>query len=130
MVSQNHLAHLMGRWFANVVDFVILFVGGLLCINLIRMLGLVSDKIGAFIVILFAALYLFLRDGLMGGQSFGKKLAGIKVIDSRSELPCKFWQSFIRNLLVMIPFGYFLIFFGGKKQHLGDRAAHTLVCRK
>ena len=76
----------------------------------------------------FAFLYTLLADGLEGGQSFGKRMVGIRVVSMGTGGPCSFGQSFIRNLLLMIlgPIDWIFIF-GERRQRLGDKAAGTIV---
>lgn len=70
----------------------------------------------------------FLADGLSGGQSFGKRIVGIRVVGADSGVPCTFWQSFVRNLLLSVlgPLDWVFIF-GERHQRLGDMAAGTIV---
>ena len=77
---------------------------------------------------IFAFLYTLLADGLEGGQSFGKRMVGIRVVSMQTGAPCSFGQSFIRNLLLMIlgPIDWIFIF-GDRRQRLGDKAAGTIV---
>ena len=77
---------------------------------------------------IFAFLYTLLADGLEGGQSFGKRMVGIRVVSMQTGAPCSFGQSFIRNLLLMIlgPIDWIFIF-GDRQQRLGDKAAGTIV---
>jgi uncharacterized RDD family membrane protein YckC len=44
-----------------------------------------------------AILYALFQDALGRGQSIGKRLCGLKVVDIRTEEPCSFQQSFLRN---------------------------------
>lgn len=73
--------------------------------------------------------YLF-SDALPNGQSLGKKLLGMSVIDERSYLSCNLYQSFMRNITT--PFlnilDWIFIFFGSRKR-LGDMLASTIVVR-
>lgn len=118
------------------------FLDGLICIVGIVLIGLISVVIAGanvglvlpVILIVFVLwssfLYLLFQDGLKNGQSLGKRIVKTQVIDSRSGLPCTFWQSFRRNS----PMGYFtiidwLFIFGEKRQRLGDKAANTLVVK-
>jgi uncharacterized RDD family membrane protein YckC len=84
----------------------------------------------ALIVItcLFAFLYTLFADGLEGGQSWGKRMVGIRVVSMQTGAPCSFGQSFVRNLLLMIlgPIDWIFIF-GDRRQRLGDKAAGTIV---
>jgi uncharacterized RDD family membrane protein YckC len=78
--------------------------------------------------LLLCLAYLFFSDALPGGQSFGKQMLGIAVVDQRSGRPCSAWQSFVRNLLLSI-LGFFdwIFIFGEQHQRLGDMAAGTIV---
>jgi uncharacterized RDD family membrane protein YckC len=70
------------------------------------------------------------------GQSPGKRIAGIRVVDGRG-LPIGFEQSFVRNVvrvLDALPAGYALgcvaSLLDPERRRLGDRAADTLVVRE
>ena len=91
----------------------------------------VMARAGIVLIVLacvFAFLYTLLADGLEGGQSFGKRLVGIRVVSMGTGAPCSFGQSFVRNLLLMIlgPIDWIFIF-GDRRQRLGDKAAGTIV---
>jgi len=91
----------------------------------------VSNRVGVVLVVLtciFAFLYTLLADGLEGGQSYGKRMVGVRVVSMQTGAPCSFGQSFIRNLLLMIlgPIDWIFIF-GARRQRLGDKAAGTIV---
>ena len=90
---------------------------------------LAVDSSAAFMVAWgFAGLYLLLADGLPGGQSLGKRLLRMRVVEETSGRECSFGKSFLRNVLLMIlgPFDWVFIF-GKKHQRLGDKAAETIV---
>jgi uncharacterized RDD family membrane protein YckC len=70
------------------------------------------------------------------GQSPGKRIAGIRVVDGRG-LPLGLEQSFVRNVvrvLDALPIGYALgalaCHFDPRRRRLGDIAADTLVVRE
>jgi uncharacterized RDD family membrane protein YckC len=90
------------------------------------------STIASFVPIVAAAilgvLYTLLADGLEGGQSFGKRLVGIRVVSMTTGAPCTFGQSFVRNLLLMLlgPIDWIFIF-GERHQRLGDKAGGTIV---
>jgi uncharacterized RDD family membrane protein YckC len=71
--------------------------------------------------------YLF-ADGFSGGQSYAKRWLGMHVVDATTNAPCTFWQSFLRNFLLMFlgPIDWIFIF-GERHQRLGDKAANTIV---
>jgi uncharacterized RDD family membrane protein YckC len=47
----------------------------------------------------FGVGYYLFADALPGGQSWGKRLLGLAVIDHHRNIPCTAFQSFIRNIL-------------------------------
>ncbi|WP_240051852.1 RDD family protein [Pseudomonas arsenicoxydans] len=76
-----------------------------------------------------AGYYLF-SDAMPKGQSVGKKLLGMCVIDEGSYLDCNLYQSFVRNITTpfLSIFDWIFIFFGSRKR-LGDMLASTIVIR-
>jgi len=52
---------------------------------------------GSFVGALAAAVYVALQDGLGSGQSFGKRLFELRVVDDKTRLPCTVEQSLRRN---------------------------------
>jgi uncharacterized RDD family membrane protein YckC len=93
--------------------------------------ALALDSSPLFIVAwAFAILYILLADGLPGGQSLGKKLLRMRVIDEKSGRACTFGGSFLRNLMLAFlgPIDWIFIF-GRKHQRLGDKAAGTIVVK-
>ena len=92
----------------------------------------VDERLGSILVIaaaVFCVLYYFLADGLTGGQSWAKRWLGMAVVDARTGEACGFGQSFVRNLMLAVlgPFDWVFIFFGSRKQRLGDIVAGTVV---
>lgn len=77
---------------------------------------------------LLSSWYYFFADGFEGGQSLGKRWAGLRVVDAETGAPCTFGQSLIRNVLLMFlgPLDWLFIF-GDRHQRLGDKAAGTIV---
>jgi uncharacterized RDD family membrane protein YckC len=95
------------------------------------LLTFVLNRAGIVLIVitcLFAFLYTLLADGLEGGQSWGKRMVGIRVVSMQTGTACSFGQSFIRNLLLMIlgPIDWIFIF-GDRRQRLGDKLAGTIV---
>jgi uncharacterized RDD family membrane protein YckC len=76
----------------------------------------------------WSVFYYLFADGFSGGQSYAKRWLGMQVVDATTGAPCTFWQSFIRNLLLMLlgPIDWIFIF-GERHQRLGDKAANTIV---
>ena len=115
----SRLSRLVGQWLDSLVSIAIICVFALPML-VPGQLGSVSLGIG----IAAAACYILLSDGFRGGQSYGKRLLQIAVVDTASGQPCRFGQSFIRNLLLLILGVIDWIFiFGAKRERLGDKAA-------
>lgn len=53
---------------------------------------------------LAAISYLALADSFFNGESIGKKILGIRVIDLEEGTPCTARQSFVRNIPILVPF--------------------------
>jgi uncharacterized RDD family membrane protein YckC len=92
-----------------------------------------SETIGGITLtagFLIATFHLLFADGLSGGQSYGKRMAGTAVIDATTGKPCTFGQSLLRNCLLSLlgPIDWVFIF-GNKRQRLGDKAANTIVVK-
>lgn len=81
--------------------------------------------------------YWLLRDGLFDGQSLGKRVIGLKVIVQPARSPCTFKESFIRNVLWVVPVmnlvmavsGLYALAKDSRGRHWGDRLADTEVVR-
>jgi RDD family len=81
-----------------------------------------------------AVIYLLLRDGI-GGQSLGKLLVGLLVINVQTGRLCTWKESALRNVFVLIPGANLVAIFlesitiirDPQGQRLGDRLAQTQV---
>ena len=81
-----------------------------------------------------AVLYLLLRDGI-GGQSLGKLLVGLVVVNVQTNQLCTWKESALRNVFVLIPGANLVAIFlesitiirDPQGQRLGDRLAQTQV---
>ena len=125
----NNLAGLGRRWGGQIIDSLItIFLFGLVG-GSAEFVGLPSNVVGFLALGVAAAYYLF-SDSMPNGQSVGKKLLGMSVIDERSYLSCNVYQSFMRNITTpfLNVFDWIFIFFGSRKR-LGDMLASTIVIR-
>jgi len=128
LVAENvDLASLPQRLAAQFLDGLVAAIPAIVgfCITmLLTRAGIILIVVG----VLFALLYTLLADGLEGGQSFGKRIVGIRVVSADTGAPCTFGQSFLRNLLLSFlgPIDWIFIF-GERRQRLGDKAAGTIV---
>jgi uncharacterized RDD family membrane protein YckC len=96
--------------------------------------GLLALAMGLFFLAAFV--YGFLKDGLRGGQSWGKRAMKLMVVHLPTNLPCSKAQSALRYLVLFgfnfIPYVGWLVepivaMADGDGRRLGDRAAGTQV---
>jgi uncharacterized RDD family membrane protein YckC len=73
--------------------------------------------------------YLLARDTLGEGQSFGKRLYGLKVVGAEGGDPCSLSASLQRNLPLLVPLVPMIevILLSTTGLRLGDRSARTRV---
>jgi uncharacterized RDD family membrane protein YckC len=133
------LAGPMVRFLAWLIDC--LCIWGLLSIagGLFKALSAFSSEAGMAFYILISFVvsigYAILLEWFNNGQTFGKKLLRLRVMD-RSGLKLQFGQVVVRNLLRTVDSLPYFYLIGGiacllnrKFQRLGDLAAHTIVVR-
>jgi uncharacterized RDD family membrane protein YckC len=107
-------ANIVKRIVAYLIDSLIAgaLMGVLLIVAIVVMVVgmMVNPAIGTliYVVVLLVAVvlvlaYSLLKDGLFGGRSPGKKLAGLKVVNVRKNSPCSMKDSVMRNLTFMVP---------------------------
>ena len=119
----SRVSRLVAQWLDSVVALAIL------CAFALPML--ISYEIGAFSLwlgVVAAVAYVLLSDGFRNGQSYGKRLLQIAVVDRTTGAPCSFGQSFVRNLLLLVlGFIDWVFIFGARRERLGDKLAGTTV---
>jgi uncharacterized RDD family membrane protein YckC len=78
----------------------------------------------------FLLIYLLFRDGFQG-QSLGKRIGGLVVIDRTTGQLCGLGKSFLRNVDLVLPLMYivefFVLWFSKDGMRIGDRLANTQV---
>ena len=119
-------AELSDRLAAKFIDWMIL-------ISLVKLLPKFSEtgsEIVLLLVLLFLIFYIFCKDGLKNGQSYGKRIIGICVIDANSGKLCTFIKSFVRNVPTLLGIFDWIFIFSTKRQRLGDPLANTIVIRE
>jgi uncharacterized RDD family membrane protein YckC len=125
----DNLAGVGRRWGGQMIDTVMTYLVFFIVGKVAALLHL-PPNVTAVSALGAAAAYYLLSDALPNGQSVGKKLLGMSVIDERSYLNCNVYQSFVRNITT--PFlsilDWIFIFFGSRKR-LGDMLASTIVIR-
>ncbi len=121
----RQLASIGERFTAQFIDGLVALGAAVACFFAARSLGLPLDL--AFVG--FGA-YLLFCDGLPGGQSLGKRFTRSSVVHIKTEQPCRYWQSFVRNLCLMILGVVDCAFIAGQqRRRLGDFLAQTKVVR-
>jgi uncharacterized RDD family membrane protein YckC len=125
----SNLASLGERFFGQVLDELIAaipIIVGIILSVFSKSLGEIAI-LGALVI---AALYILFSDGFSGGQSYGKRIMKIAVIDASSGQPCTFPKSLLRNLLLfLLGIIDWVFIFGKKRQRLGDMLANTMVVK-
>ena len=123
----NELAHPGKRFQGQFIDGLVTYLLGYLSFYVLSFFA--SKELSGYFGIAIGIGYLLLSDSLPNGQSIGKKLLGIRVVNIKTMRPCSVLQSFLRN--VTFPLGIFdwaFIFFGSHRR-LGDFIASTIVVK-
>lgn len=118
--GRRYLAQIVDQFIAIGLGFVAMFIFGIFG----------NSGIATVMFLLTYAIYILFNDAMKNGQSLGKKLFSIKVINKKSAKPCNWTESFIRNIPTVIPFLAMIdavMILGVKKQRMGDKIANTLV---
>lgn len=129
-LSNSNLAPRLSRLLAKTFDVLGVFAG-ITSINFLVFIytpKTFSDSFGSASIILYLIYFLF-KDA-WDGQSLGKRLMRIKVIEKSSGKPCSAPKSFLRNILGVLGIFDWLFIFGDQRMRLGDIAADTAVVRK
>jgi uncharacterized RDD family membrane protein YckC len=126
----HRLASLGSRFIAQILDSMLGFVPLLAFVGLAFVLEL-DDIIKGWMVILgcaFIVVYLLFQDGMGRGQSWGKRMQSIAVVDQRTGEPCGYRQSLARNAsMILLNVIDCIFIFGRSRQRLGDMLAKTVV---
>jgi len=131
--NENHkplnLASPKRRYLGQFLDLLVTWGVFIVCLYTANKLDVQQDSAG-IISVVFAGIYLILSDALPKGQSLGKKLLNISVINKQTGNYCTLWQSFLRNILTPILGVIDAIFILSKKrQRIGDMIADTIVVK-
>ena len=142
-VISRIVAALLDNFFTSLLSIpsFMLFIGGFASTNLYLhnpdgYAPAVPYFVAATVLYLLPLIYMLIKDGLGKGQSFGKRIVGIKVIRTANQSNCTKGTSALRTLIgfliLSIPFvGIFVEFLmvvttpDGRR--LADKAAGTMV---
>lgn len=133
------LAGVMTRFLAWLMDLVVVLALTALVSKVVMIFALVSADMGQSLQMLgffvISTGYTFTCEWRMRGQTVGKRLFGIRVVDAEG-LRLRVSQLILRNLLRaadMLPLAYAVggvsLLLSSKAQRLGDLAAGTVVVR-
>ena len=121
------LAHPGKRFQGQFIDGLIAYILGIIAFYLLH--TIIGKEASFLVAIIIALTYFLFSDALPNGQSIGKKLLKIKVVNKETMQPCSLVQSLLRN--ITFPLGVFdwvFIFFGSHRR-LGDFMASTIVVK-
>ena len=118
------LASIGQRFTSQFVDDLVAFAIGVVFFLAAQLLALPLE-----ISILGFAAYVILCDGLPGGQSLGKRFTKTAVVSASTEQPCRYWQSLVRNIAMVLGFIDAIFILGKQRRRLGDYIAGTKVVR-
>lgn len=121
------LAHPGKRFQGQFIDGFIAYLLGAIAFYLLH--TVIGKDMSILVAIAIGVTYFLFSDALPNGQSIGKKLLKIRVVNQETLLPCSLAESFLRN--ITFPFGildWVFIFFGSHRR-LGDFIASTIVVK-
>lgn len=124
----GNLAGLGRRWGGQMIDVLVTYAIFYVTFSVVEFLQL-SEQISVWISFGAPLAYYLFSDALPNGQSVGKKLLGICVVDERSYLNCNIAQSFVRNITTPLNILDWIFIFFGSRKRLGDMLAHTIVIK-
>lgn len=109
------LAHPGKRFQGQFIDGLIAYIFGIFAFYVFH--TIIGKDTSVFVAVTTGLVYFLFSDALPNGQSLGKKLLKIKVVDKETFQPCSLIQSFLRN--ITFPLGVFdwvFIFFGSHRR--------------
>ena len=124
-----NLASPKRRYLGQFIDILITWAVFIACLYVANKFAIQQDYAG-IISVSMAGIYFVFSDALPNGQTVGKKLLNISVIDKQSGKYCSLWQSFLRNILTPVLGAIDAIFIlSRKRQRIGDMMADTIVVK-
>lgn len=121
------LASLGARFVAQILDGVAALIILYVPLILLMLVGYIGS-IGGSIVLIAYVTYLLFQDALPNGQSLGKRVLRLRVVNKTSRQSCGLGASFLRNILLLLLGPIDIVFANSRyKQRLGDRLAKTIV---
>lgn len=98
--QEFELASRFARWFAQQLDFFVLGIPFLIVTGVLAHFSILVES-AAFVGVLWAGFYLLFQDGISNGQSFGKRIMSMRVVNAETGDPCSYGKSVARNLFII-----------------------------
>lgn len=126
-VKPKNLANPAKRLIGQMIDSAISILLFTFTLHVIELFTL-EGNIAAIMALVTGGGYYLLSDAMPNGQSIGKRILNMAVIDENSYMNCNILQSFLRNITTpsLSVLDWIFIFFGSRKR-LGDMLASTIV---
>lgn len=121
------LAHPGKRFQAQFIDGLIAYALGIATYYLFD--TFLNRDFSVYSGIAAGLFYFLFSDGFANGQSFGKKLLKIQVLDDEGIKPCSFTQSFFRNITFPLGIIDWIFIFFKSHRRFGDFIAGTIVVK-
>jgi uncharacterized RDD family membrane protein YckC len=121
------LAHPGKRFQAQFVDELVVLTSGYLAFYLTDIL--VARDIAVYVGFFVGTIYFLFSDGMHQGQSIGKKVLNLRVVNLHTRQSCTFLESFLRNITFPLGLIDWAFIFFGKHRRLGDFLASTIVIK-
>jgi len=121
------LAHPGKRFQGQFIDGFIAYLLGAIAFYLLH--TVIGKHISILVAITIGVAYFLFSDALPNGQSIGKKLLRIRVVNQETLLPCSLAQSFLRNITFPLGILDWVFIFFGSHRRLGDFIASTIVVK-
>ncbi|MFT4102755.1 MAG: RDD family protein [Burkholderiaceae bacterium] len=121
------LASLGARFVAQIIDNVIAFALAFAAGFALSLPGGADSLVGIGALLCWFGYHL-LSDGLANGQSLGKRVMKIAVVQGPQRIPCSYGRSIVRNITLLF-LGLFdwVFILGASRRRLGDHLADTEV---
>lgn len=121
------LAPIGKRFSAQFIDEALAFIVGYIVLLLLGKVLPSESSVPMIAMWLIFIGYTLMADGMFNGQSIGKKLMGLYVVDSKTNEPCTYMQSVLRNITYLLGVIDWIFIVGKERRRLGDRVASTRV---
>lgn len=121
------LAPIGKRFSAQFIDGSIAFVVGYAALTLLGKILPSESSVPIIAMWLIIIGYTLIADGMFKGQSIGKKIMGLYVVDKNTDAPCTYMQSAMRNITYILGIFDWIFIVGSDRRRLGDRIASTKV---